>query len=99
MNINHKVLFSGLMFVSFAVSAQNHGSSRAIPYHSGQTAPSELFTDNNMVGNYHHYHLVKPPSGYEWVRAENDQLLLVSSTSHVIRDVEYRPNISPEAKQ
>lgn len=97
MNINHKILFSCLMLASFAVSAQ-HQSARGIQYHTGQIAPSELFTDDNMINNYHHYHLTKPPSGYEWVRGDNDQYLLVSSASHIVNRVEYRPNVPPESK-
>ena len=102
MNINAKVLFASLIFVSFGSTAQiAHTSSKQngpYDYHTGQPVPSPMLADVNVVKNVHHYHLEQPKVGYEWVHGYNDEYLLVSAKTGIITKMEYRPNIVPESK-
>jgi len=40
----------------------------------------------HTVGNWQHYHLRQPPSGYEWVQ-DGSQFVLIAVTSGIIADV------------
>jgi len=40
-----------------------------------------------VVHDYGHYHLRQPPRGYHWVRADNNDYLLVAIATGIILDV------------
>jgi Ni/Co efflux regulator RcnB len=52
----------------------------------GSRLPPEYRSHNYVVNDWHSRHLRRPPSGYHWVRADND-LVLVGITSGIIADI------------
>lgn len=40
-----------------------------------------------IINDYHSRHLREPPRGYHWVRADNNDLLLVAIATGVIADI------------
>lgn len=40
-----------------------------------------------VVRDYRHYHLRRPPRGYGWVRADNNEYLLIALATGVILDI------------
>jgi len=101
MNMKSKLLFSCLMLVSFGVAAQSNGTAsrgtgEGYYYRTGQPAPIEMLADSNVIKNYHHYHLYKPLDGYEWVRGNASEYLMVSTKTRIVNKIEYRPNIPAE---
>ena len=62
-------------------------------YRTGHPVPSQYLADNNIIQNYHHYHLDKPIDGYEWAHGVENEYLLVSIKSGILRRIEYRLNI------
>jgi hypothetical protein len=108
MNTFTKALTAGLMLASLAAVAgpfqtmqggesadygKHHGM---IYYHTGSMIPEKYFAADHAIVNYRHYHLEKPQDGYVWVHGEENDYLLVSKTTHILRRIEFRENISPE---
>jgi Ni/Co efflux regulator RcnB len=106
--MNRKMLVAGLILglssVSLGVTAQSRSGTRSTHdgvttvFRTGDKVPDDMLTDDTIVKNYNHYHLRKPRDGYEWVRAGDTDILLVSIKSHIISYIESRPNIPPESK-
>jgi hypothetical protein len=100
MSLYTSALLAGLTLASFAAVAgpfpeiASHGG--VIYYRTGQPVPAKYLADDRLIHNYHHYHLDKPMDGYEWVRGEENEYLLVSKTSSILKRVEYRENVPPE---
>ncbi|GAB2591489.1 RcnB family protein [Dyella jejuensis] len=96
-----KALLSGLLFVSFGIAASPfpESASRAGVqlYHTGRPVPEQYMADGNVIQNYHHYHLDKPTDGYEWVHGTENEYLLVSTKTRILRRIDYRENIPPES--
>lgn len=40
-----------------------------------------------VIDDWHHRHLRAPPRGYHWVRADNNDLLLVAVATGIIADI------------
>jgi Ni/Co efflux regulator RcnB len=40
-----------------------------------------------VIEDWHHRHLREPPRGYHWVRADNNDLLLVAIATGIIADI------------
>jgi Ni/Co efflux regulator RcnB len=96
MSARVKVSIACLWLSVFAVSAQAGETAQGGGirfYHTGSVVPEQFFAPNNIIQNYHHYHLDKPIDGYEWVHGVENEYLLVSSTSRILRRIETRPNI------
>lgn len=95
-----KVLLSGLIAMAFAGGAQAFPETAShageMMYHTGRPVPDQYMADSNVIQNYHHYHLDKPMDGYEWVHGVENEYLLVSITSHILKRIEYRLNVPPE---
>lgn len=107
MRMNRKMLLISLLLglsVSLGVAAQSRSGSRSghggvvNSFRTGQKVPNYMLTDDNVVKSYTHYHLRKPPDGYEWVHAGDTDILLVSLKSHLVSKIQSRPNIRPESK-
>jgi hypothetical protein len=101
MNRYSKVLLASLAFVSsvcfagpFPESASHAGQ---IYYRTGQPVQPQYLVDSNVIKNYHHYHLDKPMDGYEWVHGIENEYLLVSIKSGILKRIEYRLNVPPES--
>jgi Ni/Co efflux regulator RcnB len=52
----------------------------------GDRLPPEFRDHNHIVTDWRAFHLRRPPSGYEWVRA-GDRFILVSSRSGIIAEL------------
>lgn len=65
-------------------------------YRTGSRVQDQYMAPSNVIQNLHHYHLSKPPEGYIWVHGVDNEYLLVSVNTHVLRRIESRPNIPPE---
>lgn len=76
--------------MAFPSSSRHNGM---IMYTTGQLVPNQYLADSNVIHNYHHYHLSAPTEGYMWVHGEDNDYLLVSVKSHILRRIETRPNI------
>lgn len=102
MNMYAKALFAGLMLASFTAVAgpfpESASHAGQVFYRTGRPVPSQYLDDSHRIKNYHHYHLDKPTDGYIWVRGEENEYLLVSSTSRILRRIEYRENMPPETE-
>jgi Ni/Co efflux regulator RcnB len=108
MRMNCRVLVAGLLLglsmVSLGAAAQTRSGSRSghdgvvNSFRTGQKVPDSMLTDENIVKSYSHYHLRKPPDGYQWVHAGDTDILLVSVKSHIVSKIQSRPNIRPETK-
>jgi Ni/Co efflux regulator RcnB len=106
MRMNRKMLvaglLSGLSLISLGAAAQMRGSRAQsggmVIFRVGQTVPSEMLTGDNVIKNVSHYHLHQAQDGYEWIHASEGNVLLVSTKSHIVAKIEYRPNIASESK-
>jgi Ni/Co efflux regulator RcnB len=108
MNTFAKALTTGLMLASLTAvagpfqvnmsgeSAEFGKHQGKIYYHTGAMVPEKYLADDHAIANYHHYHLEKPQDGYVWVHGEENDYLLVSKTTHILRRIEFRENIPPE---
>lgn len=102
MNMYARVLMAGLMLASVTAvagplpDAASHGG--MVYYHTGHPVPDKYLADDHRIINYHHYHLDKPMDGYTWVHGEENEYLLVSTKTHILRRIEYRQNVPPEAE-
>lgn len=56
-------------------------------YRKGAAVPQEYRDHRYVVDNWHEYHLREPPRGYQWVRSDNGEFLLIAVTSGVIADI------------
>jgi Ni/Co efflux regulator RcnB len=109
MNTFAKVLTAGFMLASLTAiagpfqtnmsgeSAEYGKHNGMIYYRTGGMVPDKYLAQDHAILNYHHYHLEKPQDGYVWVHGEESDYLLVSKTTHLLRRIEFRPNIPPEA--
>ena len=91
-----KVLLAGLSLATFTATVQASESASGSGmryYQTGRPVPAQFLADNNVIQNYHHCHLDKPADGYEWVHGVENDYLLVSSKSGILRRIEYRLNI------
>lgn len=52
----------------------------------GQRLPSEYRSRNYYVSDYRRYHLRQPPRGYQWVRVD-DNYMLVALTTGLISQI------------
>ena len=50
----------------------------------GQRLPREYYTDRSRYIDYRTYHLRRPPSGYRWVRVDDNNYAMVAITSGLI---------------
>ncbi|RDS85219.1 RcnB family protein [Dyella psychrodurans] len=102
MNMYARVLMAGLMLASVAAAAdpfpETASHAGEFHYRTGHPVPPNYLADDHRITNYRHYHLDKPMDGYMWVRGEENEYLLVSTTSHILRRIEYRESIPPEAE-
>jgi hypothetical protein len=97
MNRYSKAMFCSLMMVSLGAWAgpfpETASHAGQLMYRTGQPVAPQYLADSNIIQNYHHYHLDKPMDGYEWVHGVENEYLLVSTKSGILRRVEYRQNI------
>jgi hypothetical protein len=97
MKVYAKALLGCLLLVSFAASAapfpETSQSGGMRYYRTGQRVPDKYLVQNNVIQNYHHYHLDKPMDGYVWVHGEENDYLLVSAKSGILRRIESRLNV------
>lgn len=56
-------------------------------YHKGGRVPEEYRDHRYVVDDWHEYHLHQPPQGYQWVRSDTGDFLLVAVASGVITDI------------
>jgi Ni/Co efflux regulator RcnB len=56
-------------------------------YHKGGAVPTEYRDHRYVVDNWRDYHLREPPHGYQWVRSDNGEFLLVAVTTGIIADI------------
>jgi hypothetical protein len=70
------------------------GGAGEVLYRTGWAVPDKYLAAGNIIHNYHHYHLEKPTDGYVWVHGEDNDYLLISSKSHIVRRIENRPMIA-----
>lgn len=56
-------------------------------YHKGGAVPVEYRDHRYVVDNWQEYHLHEPPRGYQWVRSDNGDFLLIAIASGVITDM------------
>jgi hypothetical protein len=108
MNTFAKALTAGLMLASLAAVAGpfqtmqggeggDYGKHQGMIYYRvGGMVPDKYLADDHAIANYHHYHLEKPQDGYVWVHGEENDYLLVAKSTHLLRRIEFRPNIPPE---
>lgn len=54
----------------------------------GHALPSSY--RHNVVRDYHRYHLRTPPRGYQWVRADNDYVMISIATGLISSLVQVR---------
>jgi Ni/Co efflux regulator RcnB len=101
MNSVSKALPCCLLLLSFAALAnpfpETSRQSGEMMYRTGQPVPAQYLASDNVIQNYHHYHLDKPIDGYEWVHGVENDYLLVSTKSGILKRIEYRLNIPPES--
>ncbi|HUA81594.1 MAG TPA: RcnB family protein [Dyella sp.] len=76
--------------MAFPSSSRHNGM---IMYSTGRPVPDQYMADSNIIHNYHHYHLSQPTEGYIWVHGEDNDYLLVSEKSHILRRIETRPTM------
>lgn len=92
------LLAGGLMLAASATMAfPTTASTGGMRYYkTGVPAPAQYLVDSNVIKDYHHYHLHQPTDGYEWVHGNDNDYLLVSIKTGIVRSIENRPNIPPE---
>lgn len=56
-------------------------------YKKGGRVPSNYRGGSYVVTNWHSEHLRQPPHGYNWVRSDNGDFLLVAVTTGVIASI------------
>jgi Ni/Co efflux regulator RcnB len=56
-------------------------------YHRGGRVPPEYRDHRYVVNDWRTYHLHEPPRGYQWVRSDNGDFLLVAAATGVITDL------------
>lgn len=56
-------------------------------YKKGGTVPSEYRDNRYVVSDWRSEHLREPPHGYNWVRSDNGDFLLVAITTGVITGI------------
>ncbi|MBE1161386.1 RcnB family protein [Dyella acidiphila] len=96
MNMRSTMFCSLLLVSSVALAGPFPSASRQNGmqmYRTGQPVPAQYMADNNVIHNYHHYHLDKPTDGYEWVHGVENEYLLISAKSGILRRIETRPSI------
>jgi hypothetical protein len=97
MKMRSKILLGCLILGSSVGAAQAFpGAGRhagEVFYHTGNRVPDQYMVQSNIIHNYHHYHLEKPADAYIFVHGEENDYLLVSAKSHILRRVDNRPNI------
>jgi Ni/Co efflux regulator RcnB len=64
----------------------NRGDNNGGGHHwaRGQRLPREYYRDRSHYVDYRAYHLRRPPSGYRWVRTDDNNYALVAITSGLI---------------
>lgn len=91
------VLVSCLILGSFAGTTQAFPTSSRgagqVFYRTGTPVPDKYLADGNIIHNYHHYHLEKPGDGYIWAHGEENDYLLISIKSHILKRIDSRPYI------
>jgi Ni/Co efflux regulator RcnB len=50
----------------------------------GQRLPREYYSDRSHYVDYRTYHLRRPPSGYRWVRTDDNNYAMVAITTGLI---------------
>lgn len=92
-----KILASWLILGSFAGTTQAFPTSSRgtgeVFYRTGNIIPDRYIAVGNIIHNYHHYHLQKPEDGYIWVHGEQNDYLLISTKSHILKRIDSRPYI------
>ena len=71
-------------------SSYNHGyrpASPRYPVRARWQRGHRYHGPTYVVRNYGHYHLRQPPRGYHWVRANNNDYLLVAIATGIILDM------------
>lgn len=56
-------------------------------YKKGGKLPPEYRGGSYVVSNWHDEHLREPPHGYQWVRSDNGDFILVAITTGVIASI------------
>ena len=56
-------------------------------YHRGGYVPAEYRDRRYVVEDWRSYRLREPPRGYQWVRSDNGDFLLVAAATGVITDL------------
>ena len=66
---------------------RGHGDDRHDNGHHwgrGQRLPREYYSDRSHYVDYRTYHLRRPPSGYRWVRTDDNNYAMVAITTGLI---------------
>jgi Ni/Co efflux regulator RcnB len=58
----------------------NHYGQRKHQWARGERLPSYYYRDRGYYVDYRVYHLRQPPRGYQWVRVDNDYVLIALTT-------------------
>jgi Ni/Co efflux regulator RcnB len=53
----------------------------------GQRMPREYYSDRSHYVDYRTYHLRRPPSGYRWVRTDDNNYAMVAITTGLIASI------------
>jgi Ni/Co efflux regulator RcnB len=53
----------------------------------GQRLPRDYYTDRSHYVDYRTYHLRRPPSGYRWVRTDDNNYAMVAIASGLIASI------------
>jgi Ni/Co efflux regulator RcnB len=53
----------------------------------GQRLPREYYSDRSHYVDYRTYHLRRPPSGYRWVRTDDNNYAMVAITTGLIASI------------
>ena len=53
----------------------------------GQRMPHEYYSDRSRYVDYRTYHLRRPPSGYRWVRTDDNNYAMVAITTGLIASI------------
>ncbi|WP_243042350.1 RcnB family protein [Dyella sedimenti] len=56
-------------------------------YRRGGYVPAEYRDHRYVVDDWHNHHLRQPPRGYQWVRSDTGDFLLVAVTTGLIADM------------
>ena len=73
---------------------RGHGYTRSDDRHDnghhwgrGQRMPREYYSDRSHYVDYRAYHLRRPPSGYRWVRTDDNNYAMVAIASGLIASI------------